>query len=1039
MKTMKTSTCLLMPAIIAIVGVVFCPPSADGQFGKNKVQYRTFDWRYIQTDHFDIYFYDSAGANLARFTAHVAEEMLLQVEEAWRYRLTDRVPFVVYNSKNDFQQTNVVGEYMPEGVGGVTELFKNRVAIPFEGEWDKFRHVIRHELVHAILNDKFYGGTFQSLISNNIRFILPTWMNEGLAEFEARGGYDVETDMFMRDAVLGEYMPGLERLNGYFAYRGGQAFYWYVEQTYGREKIGELLNRCKATGDLDLAFRGAFGKTLEEFSDQWTYELKKLYYPDIAERRRGVDMALRLTDHRRDESFFNTSPSLSPDGNRLAWISDRTAYRSVYVMDVATPSQARRIVEGEENADFEELHLLSPSIAWSPDGQRIALAVKSEGRDVIYLIDVDEGDREKIEIDMDAIYSVDWSPDGTRLAFQGIRGDHSDIYVYDLQSGDLINATEDVFSDVEPVWGPDSRTIYFLSDRQDHPARRVRSSDIRIWNYNYLERDLYSLDIESGEFRRLTKTEGVRESSPTPIGGGRLLYVSDASGIANLYELDLATLNARPLTNSISGIEHVTVARDGSLAAFTAWNGDGQDVFLLRSPTALRIEGDTLEPTRFVQRSANAPAMVDSLVAHPTCRVTTATAMRGFGSVRLAPDDSPLSNGSADPGTVAATGLPSDPRLISGEFAINDYTIWISTDVIQATGAYTSFYGLQGVTQMLFSDMLGDHQIYLSSSLLLDLKNSDFLASYAYLAERVDYAVDAFHSSRFLGLYDRDGAYVLTRFRQYGVTGRASNPFDRFRRMDLGLSFLRAAREPVDQGRIEEQGKMLLVPSIGYVFDNSRDWAFNPVSGSRYYVTLVASPRLGEDGVGFYSILADARHYLPLSRFGDYSLGLRLSGGASFGAKPQKFFIGGVENWLNYVIGQETLPITEAEDFIFATPGYPLRGFSYNQEAGSKYALANMELRFPLFRAIVSGPVPVLFQYVSGVAFVDAGTAWNDQLNLLRTTPSGATVTDDLLLGTGLGGRAYVLGIPLRLDIAWSYDLDGWSAPNYYFSMGYDF
>ena len=50
---------------------------------------------------------------------------------------------------------------MEEGVGGVTELFKNRVVVPFEGNYKQFRHVIHHELVHAVINEMFYGGSIQ--------------------------------------------------------------------------------------------------------------------------------------------------------------------------------------------------------------------------------------------------------------------------------------------------------------------------------------------------------------------------------------------------------------------------------------------------------------------------------------------------------------------------------------------------------------------------------------------------------------------------------------------------------------------------------------------------------------------------------------------------------------------------------------------------------------------------------------------------------------------------------------------------------------
>ncbi len=279
---------------LGIVLVLFGAAPTFAQFGKNKVQYRDFDWKFIQSDNFDVYYYDEEGLNLATFTANVAELALLSVEETLQFRLPDRVSIVVYLSKNDFQQTNVVGAYMPEGVGGVTELYKNRIVVPFEGEWEKFRHVIHHELVHAVLNEKFYGGSVQNLIANNVQVELPIWMNEGLAEFEAYNGYNRPTDMFVRDAIVGTYFPDLPRLGGYFAYRGGQAFYWYVARTYGRKKIGELLDRLHS-GTLDDAFQGAFGKDLNEFSESFLYDLKQEYWPDIVERDRPRDFAKRLT------------------------------------------------------------------------------------------------------------------------------------------------------------------------------------------------------------------------------------------------------------------------------------------------------------------------------------------------------------------------------------------------------------------------------------------------------------------------------------------------------------------------------------------------------------------------------------------------------------------------------------------------------------------------------------------------------------------------------------------------------------------------
>ena len=118
-----------------------------GQFGKNIVQYDDFTWHFIQTKHFDIYYAEN-GRTHAEFTAEEAEIAYLKISDRLNWHLKQRVSIIIYNSHNDFQQTNVVDSYMYEGIGGVTELYKNRVVIPFDASNKEFKHVIHHELVH---------------------------------------------------------------------------------------------------------------------------------------------------------------------------------------------------------------------------------------------------------------------------------------------------------------------------------------------------------------------------------------------------------------------------------------------------------------------------------------------------------------------------------------------------------------------------------------------------------------------------------------------------------------------------------------------------------------------------------------------------------------------------------------------------------------------------------------------------------------------------------------------------------------------------
>jgi|GEM_PF-5950086 hypothetical protein len=77
-------------------------PAQESLFGKNKVQYHSFDWYYIQSSHFDIYFTEG-GEELATFTADEAEKAYRSIARSFRYNINNRVPIIVYNSHNDFQ------------------------------------------------------------------------------------------------------------------------------------------------------------------------------------------------------------------------------------------------------------------------------------------------------------------------------------------------------------------------------------------------------------------------------------------------------------------------------------------------------------------------------------------------------------------------------------------------------------------------------------------------------------------------------------------------------------------------------------------------------------------------------------------------------------------------------------------------------------------------------------------------------------------------------------------------------------------------
>jgi outer membrane protein assembly factor BamA len=230
-----------------------------------------------------------------------------------------------------------------------------------------------------------------------------------------------------------------------------------------------------------------------------------------------------------------------------------------------------------------------------------------------------------------------------------------------------------------------------------------------------------------------------------------------------------------------------------------------------------------------------------------------------------------------------------------------------------------------------------------------------------------------------------------------------------------------------------------LMPLISYVHDNTLFGYTAPIKGTRYNISLFGTPKIGADGISFYSAILDYRTYLKIAD--DYNFVIRLNGGASLGRNPQRFYIGGTESWINYEFENNVYPIESINDYAFSTPVMPLRGFNYDYRSGTKFALLNAEFRFPLFRYLIFGLLPLGFQNIQGVLFTDIGSVWthNKDLQFFRERIDGSTVTKDLLIGLGMGTRLFFMYFPLKFDVAWQYNMQRFSKPIYYISLGADF
>ncbi|MBA7610684.1 MAG: BamA/TamA family outer membrane protein [Calditrichaeota bacterium] len=1041
--------------ILTLSALVFMAGPLAAQFGQNIVQYDRYDWNYIQSQYFDIYFYGD-DLRLAEFVSEIANEAYRQISDRLNWQIQKRVSIMVYRSHADFQQTNVTFSYMYEGIGGVTELFKNRVVVPFEGSYDDFRHVIRHELVHAVVNDMIYGGNVQSIISGRVRYSIPLWMNEGLAEYLA-GGWDTNADMYMRDLALHGDIPPVQQLSGLYAYRGGQSLWCYITAKYGEESIAEIFSRIKMNSNVEQGIKAAIGADYEHLGEQWKEYLKKQYWPDVTGRDRIKDFAHPVTDHEKLDNVYNIAPSISPDGSKLAIMRNNHGVMEIVLISTTDGRFLKRLIRGGTTAEFEELHVLKPGITWSPDGKNVAFAAKAASQDLLYVVDIKTKDAKKYPTGLEGVFMATWNPNGETIAFNGNNGVSSDIYLLDLDSEEIINLTNDIFGEFNPVWSPDGTFLAFSSDRGDYPPYRFDQENNR---YDFKERfdpvdgtpllsvspgfkmhqydcgqlDIFTINQDGSNLQRITD-DPARENYPvfahtTPY----LFYTSDRSGIENIYMLHLETGEERAVTNVLTGISDLNMAVDDSRLYFTGFEQSGYDIFRIHNPNELWDQPREVALSNFLL--ADTVTAEDVLVNIDRSR-SYSRIEGGYENYIFGMDNHSAFISQREDSSHQVELEESAYKDERGEYRVHPYKTRFTLDLVQTYAGYSTLYSFQGMTQFMFSDMLGNHRISVATEMQISLENSDYFLTYHLLPFRTNYYFTIFHTAYFYPT--REGA---GRLRHYGFDVTASLPFSRFRRLDIGLTantvqhtryVMGYADYILHPAATEELGTIM--PRVGYVWDNA-EWTYlHPANGWRTSVGVSASPRWRESGMAFQTLTFDFRRYSRL--FAGTSGAIRLSGGASYGSDAQNFLVGGLP-WLfssergGYYGGrykQDPLSLGEHQlkTIYFSEYLTPLRGTQMMEMVGNRALLLNLEYRFPFL--IYYFPALRVLGQLGGVLFIDAGMAWND---LNKDMNHAITY--------GWGPRFILFGLPFQLDFAWPYKPpDGDTSRNWYLTIGLDF
>lgn len=994
---------------VALLAVSTAAPAHAQYFGRNKVQYREFKFEVLKTDHFDVYFYEEERENAAR-VGRMAERWYARLSSIFEHEMRTRQPLVLYASHPDFEQTNVIGGMIGEGTGGVTEGLKRRVVLPLAGTLAETDHVLGHELVHAFQYDlsaqraSGSGGGIERL---------PLWFVEGLAEYLSVGPVDPHTAMWLRDATRKEKLPQIKDLNSgeFFPYRWGQAVWAYIGGQYGDAVVGQTFRTALRAGDSITALEETALIKEKELSTNWHADIRAQYSPVMAATARAHTFGRSLNGNDKTRTATNVSPSISPDGRHIVFFSSRDLFSiDLYLAETESGRIVRKLVDTALNSHFTSLQFIGSAGSWSPDSRQFVVGGVHAGKAVLAILDIADGDVvREIEVpEVGEILNPTWSPDGKAIAFSATVGGDSDLFIHDLAAGTSKRLTSDLYADLQPAWSPDGDTIAFVTDRFTTNAELLNAGDYR----------LAVFDVASGRISPVSTFARGKNINPQWTPDSRsLFFVSDQSGISNVYRVELQSGTLAQITNIDSGISGITAlspsissAIDSRTLAMSAYEEGSHHIYVIDSQQ--RLAGTAVAATvDRLQASSLPPVERESSVA------------------RMLNDPS--------------TGLATQSARVE------PYKGGISLDAVSqpyVTAGIDRFGGMVGGgIAFQLSDMLGNHNLYAqvsadtygtgASDLLkntgaaLFYTNTSKRWNWGLGVEQAPYIAGGFATGQ--GVVNGEPAVIeqqiIQRQINQGVTGMLAYPFSSTARVEFGGGFTRTSFEQSVQttafslrtGRVisdDSQTEDLAAPlsmssvSTALVTDRSIFGATSPVAGarSRFEVT----PTFGD--LRMTSALLDYRHYFMPARF--YTIAVRGIHYGRYGAGGEDnrlipLFIGYPEFVRGY--GINSFEANECQSATVCT--------TFDRLTGSRMLVGNIEFRFPLLRPLgvsdrMYGPIPVEVAF-----FLDGGVTWNK-----AQKPSFFNGTREPVTSGGVTLRTNLLGFAVaQIDYARPFDRPG--------------
>lgn len=999
-------------------------------FGQNRVQYRNFDWKFFETKHFRIYHYDAAGRQLARYVSEQVENDIRIVEKKMGGAFPRRFSIIVYNSFDEYRQTNVNRKFdsqLRDIPAGTVDVVGDKLVVYFTGVHTDLRRQTREGMARVVMERLLFGENFREIVKNSVLLNLPRWTLYGFTSYLI-DGWDAKSNSDWKNLLDAKPKAGFFELAEQKPELAGKAFWKYIADKYGDGTMRTLLYNMQMKSSLNQGIKMTLNQNVKKAYDSAIVYYKGMYAQDLANQEvPDSASALLYVNVPKDNSVI-TSIKVAPKGRDVAYVSWKNGEYHVYLQNTQGPQSRSSILDGgQKNYEERTPDPNYPLLAWSNTGYKLAILYKKGPQTRLRIYNSIKARIENYVIPanrFDRALSMTFNEDDDKLVFSAIKKSQTDLYEFTIRGSRMTNITNDAWDDVDPyfVSGGSRRGILFLSNRPkanlDVPLQvnQLPTGPMNVFFYN--------TRTKRKELLQFSHVTTGNVSQPIQYGSDNYAYLYDANGITNQYVVLLArdknNLDSGygvPVTNYSSNVISHQYNAASRQAAHVVQKG-GQYIVYFRplqipgknnvmpktlSPTVLsqteeRVKAEQLESGNSgtgndasgqpVLKSGNVfqSEFKDQAADKPILKSGKAPVMdeeNAEDSAGIAEADSAYLKMKAQPYRLAFR-----PDFFSVK--IDNSVLFNRYQSVAQTGGKWTNPSLGAMLTVSLDDLMENYRLTGGVRLPVNFSGLTYFLQYENVKKRVDWNILYLRSETFNSYmvnYIDSGGTSLLKNEQLGRTttnllqGTASYPLDRVRsiRMTLGARADRLWFKSQDTLSLsfkpQDDKQYWALSRVEYVFDNTSRPTINIYNGMRYKFFAEYMYRVNGQTSGFYNIGTDVRYYAKLYK--NFIWAFRFAAATSGGDSKILYHMGGVDNWLNSKYS-DYVPVRPTEKYAFETLATNMRGYEQNSRNGNSYALINTEFRLPVLTTFLKRPIQSsILRNLQLVTFADMGSAWN--------------------------------------------------------------